>query len=188
MRISIATRSNNKSIYFIDIQSIAAATTNSTTTSAFTPAAAGGQHGHRHEGGQDKGQELFHFHDVHLTLLRGSTDMRPGGAGSMTPPYVVSIVSRFSPFRHKFVTTCIFVVIFCRVGAERASLPAICSPFPRARQPQTRPRKTKPPADVVSPPGVYMQGSADKHSCSRARLPQWKAVSRARLNCVKSIS
>src|SRR5699024_3375986 len=56
---------------------------------------------------------------------------------------------------------------------------------------QTRPGpkgKTKPPADVVSPPGVYMQGSVEKHGVRRARPAQPKAPGRPHPNCVKSIS
>ena len=74
----------------------------------------------------------------------------------MTPPYVVSIVSRFSPFRHKFVTTCIFVVIFCRVGRGACLTAGNLLPVPAGTAAPDAPAQNKAPGGCgVSAGGIY---------------------------------
>ena len=102
-----------------------------TPAAAAAAAAAGGQHGHRHEGGQDKGQELFHFHDVHLTLLRGSTDMRPGGGRVHDPAlcceYCITIFTVSPQICHN-------LHICCNILQGRARSVPHCRQFaPRSR-------------------------------------------------------
>ena len=74
----------------------------------------------------------------------------------MTPPYVVSIVPRFSPFRHKFVTICIFVVIFCRVGLGACITAGNLLPVPAGTIASDAPAQNKAPGGCgVSAGGIY---------------------------------
>ena len=154
----------------------------STSGTAASPAAAGGKHRHGHHGGQHKGQELFHFHDRTPHFV-GWIDGHETRRGWVQGPAVCwmycSIIFTVLPqICHNLHSRCNKLHGLGRIGRRRGV--SRHAPGPKG--------KTKPPADVVSPPGVYMQGSEEKHGVRRARPAQPKAPGRPHPNCVKSIS